>query len=522
MTAGDQFAYANNRQAFSKANGASDSTSSIPGLGLGGGLLSSVVAADRERDGSRSPYFTGSAPLSRNPSSTTNGHSRRPSSEEDVTASSDLSRKRRGDDSPRPKKRLIRGGDIDRDVAESSAAGSEVTSPIDDPEDMDADGSMDDDELPDVDAAIASKKPKLTASGSTDDVPSSSMNSRLGKLKVAESRGNSRGASPLASSAMIIDDDDGPAAGNESQMVGVKKAKGKARVLDDDEEDDVVEMAPPPPPRRDSTGPPKGGAVTDASSPPVVAKPIRKRPVIPDSPDVSFSKPAPAMSGHDFLNSLMQPPRPPAIPISSSPPLSPNRSQSPPKTPGGSIDKEAHFRRLAGIYQDKDPREVRRVWDRCGGDVRRFTSMMHTAQSGSQPRKPAQLVRGGLAQGSVVPKKASPEIQEISAPPRKLKKKVEVYSDDEYGSSDEEEEPAVTEAEALKFFNECDEADMPGATACTIEQARIVISLRPFADADDFKKKLRKKKGVSSAILEQYRDIMKVRLIRSGRLQDTS
>lgn len=148
--------------------------------------------------------------------------------------------------------------------------------------------------------------------------------------------------------------------------------------------------------------------------------------------------------------------------------------------------------------------------------------MMHTAQSGSQPRKPAQLVRGGLAQGSVVPKKASPEIQEISAPPRKLKKKVEVYSDDEYGSSDEEEEPAVTEAEALKFFNECDEADMPGATACTIEQARIVISLRPFADADDFKKKLRKKKGVSSAILEQYRDIMKVRLIRSGRLQDTS
>lgn len=503
MKAGDEEAYAANRRAFAGTNGSNSSNgapaSRIPGLGaLGGGtLFQNVVAADRDRDRSRSPYF--SAPLSRDPSNQSNGRSR-PSSEEDDAG------RRRGDDSPRPRKRLVRGGDIDRDgVGGSSLAGSEATSPIDD---IDGDGSADD-VLPDT------IKPTPPAAESSEELPPSSMNSRLGKLKMAESRNSSRGASPLTGSPMVIDDDDGAQAGGlaETQAVGAPKAKGKARVLDDDEEDDV-EMAPPP-------SAPAGGAITDASSPPVVSKPIRKRgPVIPDSPDVSFSKNTPSKpspSGAAFLASITEitDSSRPAIPTPSKAPAPPVRFPSPPKTPGGSVDKERHFQRIAALYKDRDPRELRRLWNSCDGDVVRFTTLLHGPKAGSsQPRKPAQLVSGSLSQGggSVVSRASTSAAQEAPAPKRKLQKAVEVYSDDEYGSSDEDDEPVVTEEEALKFFNECDEADMPGITSCTLEQAKMVISLRPFEDAEDFKKKLRKKKGVSSAIFEQYRDITKVKL----------
>ncbi|KAG0140885.1 hypothetical protein CROQUDRAFT_52577 [Cronartium quercuum f. sp. fusiforme G11] len=45
--------------------------------------------------------------------------------------------------------------------------------------------------------------------------------------------------------------------------------------------------------------------------------------------------------------------------------------------------------------------------------------------------------------------------------------------------------------------------------ACTIEQAKIIASLRPFEDPEDLRKKLRKQKGVSSAVFNQYQEVMK-------------
>lgn len=56
-------------------------------------------------------------------------------------------------------------------------------------------------------------------------------------------------------------------------------------------------------------------------------------------------------------------------------------------------------------------------------------------------------------------------------------------------------------------------------TACTIEQAKIIVSLRPFKDPEDLRRQLRKRKGVSSAVFSQYQEVMKVRLTTSESLQ---
>ena len=44
--------------------------------------------------------------------------------------------------------------------------------------------------------------------------------------------------------------------------------------------------------------------------------------------------------------------------------------------------------------------------------------------------------------------------------------------------------------------------------ACSEEQAKKIISLRPFADADDVYVKLNKARGVSNKLFEQYTEIM--------------
>ncbi|POW05785.1 hypothetical protein PSTT_09515 [Puccinia striiformis] len=67
----------------------------------------------------------------------------------------------------------------------------------------------------------------------------------------------------------------------------------------------------------------------------------------------------------------------------------------------------------------------------------------------------------------------------------------------------------VSEIDALEFFNSCNVIDLPAVTACTLDQAKIIVSCRPFINADDMKSKLRKKKGVNSGILNHYQDMMK-------------
>ncbi|PLW28073.1 hypothetical protein PCASD_22615, partial [Puccinia coronata f. sp. avenae] len=78
---------------------------------------------------------------------------------------------------------------------------------------------------------------------------------------------------------------------------------------------------------------------------------------------------------------------------------------------------------------------------------------------------------------------------------------------------DSEEDDAahqrVSQDDALRFFNSCDVADLPAVTACTLEQAKIIVGCRPFINAEDMKSKLRKKKGVNSGIMNHYQDMMK-------------
>lgn len=81
--------------------------------------------------------------------------------------------------------------------------------------------------------------------------------------------------------------------------------------------------------------------------------------------------------------------------------------------------------------------------------------------------------------------------------------------DSRRASRKEDAGPSISDVEALEFFNTCDIADLPAVTACTIEQAKIIASLRPFEDPEDMKKKLRKRKGVSSAVFTQYQEVMK-------------
>jgi hypothetical protein len=112
---------------------------------------------------------------------------------------------------------------------------------------------------------------------------------------------------------------------------------------------------------------------------------------------------------------------------------------------------------------------------------------------------------------------------------------------------DSEEDDAahqrVSQDDALRFFNSCDVADLPAVTgrssppssflslsahinenrlkpnekkkktACTLEQAKIIVGCRPFINAEDMKSKLRKKKGVNSGIMNHYQDMMKVRVL---------
>ncbi|KAA1135009.1 hypothetical protein PGTUg99_007254 [Puccinia graminis f. sp. tritici] len=74
---------------------------------------------------------------------------------------------------------------------------------------------------------------------------------------------------------------------------------------------------------------------------------------------------------------------------------------------------------------------------------------------------------------------------------------------------DENHHQRVSEDDAIRFFNSCDVVDLPAVTACTLEQAKMIVGCRPFKDAEDMKSKLRKKKGVNAGILKNYQDMMK-------------
>lgn len=73
---------------------------------------------------------------------------------------------------------------------------------------------------------------------------------------------------------------------------------------------------------------------------------------------------------------------------------------------------------------------------------------------------------------------------------------------------DDDEDEIDAESAALRGFNEDSAETLTGTIACSPEQAEKIISLRPYADADEVAAKLRKARGVSFKLFEQYVDIM--------------
>ncbi|PWZ02139.1 hypothetical protein BCV70DRAFT_198417 [Testicularia cyperi] len=75
---------------------------------------------------------------------------------------------------------------------------------------------------------------------------------------------------------------------------------------------------------------------------------------------------------------------------------------------------------------------------------------------------------------------------------------------DEHGRADKEEKAAV------KWFNSADATALMDTTNCSAVQAEMIISLRPFRDADDIEAKLGSKdtKGVTPRLFHQCKDLM--------------
>lgn len=73
---------------------------------------------------------------------------------------------------------------------------------------------------------------------------------------------------------------------------------------------------------------------------------------------------------------------------------------------------------------------------------------------------------------------------------------------------EDDDDDIDAEAAALRGFNEDSVETLTGTIACSEEQANKIISLRPYADADEVAAKLRKARGVSFKLFEQYVDIM--------------
>ncbi|KAG9085513.1 hypothetical protein FS749_004362 [Ceratobasidium sp. UAMH 11750] len=65
------------------------------------------------------------------------------------------------------------------------------------------------------------------------------------------------------------------------------------------------------------------------------------------------------------------------------------------------------------------------------------------------------------------------------------------------------------EAEALEWFNEASEDALVEVTACTQSQAKIVTSLRPFADIPSLKRALKRTKGVTQRFYDEYLSVQR-------------
>ncbi|KAK4054298.1 DNA-dependent ATPase fun30 [Microbotryomycetes sp. JL221] len=81
-------------------------------------------------------------------------------------------------------------------------------------------------------------------------------------------------------------------------------------------------------------------------------------------------------------------------------------------------------------------------------------------------------------------------------------------SDGEYENAQSAATIARQNALAMQFFNTCEKQELMELAGCNAAQAGIVIKMRPFSDADDFKSRTRKQKGVGNMMLETYLEVV--------------
>lgn len=407
----------------------------------GGGWMTAEDELGGPVPAKRSPYF---APieLSRNGGGSSSGLiGSRSSSEED---------------SPRPKKRLVRSDD----VQPTPSSTINVTSPVDHDDADDGEAGVDE-SLPSVTEAMPPGLISFRTAMKGDDTPSSSVNLKLGKLNVASS-----GAASSESSRRPT-----PDVGAETQAVvgpGMMR-KGKVKLDESDDEDGSGDKK-----MADASFSEVPG---DHTSPAVaVNKKPTKRMIIPESPDTpsapNSTAPTPSMT---------MPPTKRTVASSS---LSP-----PPRPPVHRADPETVVTRLCGIYPSVSRARMRRIYDDAGGDVRKMTEILHAATAGvgmangtasvmegpggvkimrkpavsHPPQHPSSIKRPATTATTMAGRGAAGGAEEQK---RKLVRKVESEAEDsdEFSGSDEDDEPVVTEEEALHFFNTCAESEMPGIT----------------------------------------------------------
>ncbi|KAG9101373.1 hypothetical protein FRC06_003106 [Ceratobasidium sp. 370] len=122
-----------------------------------------------------------------------------------------------------------------------------------------------------------------------------------------------------------------------------------------------------------------------------------------------------------------------------------------------------------------------------------------------------------------LPEKSKPLPEKSKPLPEKSKPKQDedgASSGTEFDASDGDEGEAAgewvadeatqrLEAEALGWFNEASEDALVEVTACTQSQAKIITSLRPFADIPSLKRALKRTKGVTQRFYDEYLNVQR-------------
>lgn len=148
------------------------------------------------------------------------------------------------------------------------------------------------------------------------------------------------------------------------------------------------------------------------------------------------------------------------------------------------------------------------------GRIKDYSNPELQAASPPRPTRPVP---------EVVSTRPAPKVREVREPTpppvKKLKQRKPVGSDSEdegawsdgsgesYGGGEAAADLARKNEEALAFFNTADKAALTELVGCTLDQANLLINLRPFTTPDEFRTKTRKQKGVGNNLFDAYLEL---------------